>query len=62
MEIFRPNKTPEELEEENAQLEREISVKQKREILKKLQGNGLSLQKDFNGNLKAAWNWVRTHL
>jgi uncharacterized protein (DUF4415 family) len=60
--MFVPKKTPDELEEENAQLEREISVKQKRAVLEKLKGNGMSLQKDFNGNLRAAWNWVRTHL
>ena len=62
MEVFRPKKTTEELEEENARLEQEISVKQKREILNKLRGNGMSLQKDFNGNFRAAWNWIKTHL
>ena len=61
MEFLRPKKTSEELEEENARLEQEISVRQKREILSKLKGNGLSLQKDFSGNLKAAWNWLKTH-
>lgn len=62
MEILIPRKTPEELEQENESLDREISNEQKKAILAKLRGNGLSLKKDFNGNFRAAWNWIRTHL
>jgi hypothetical protein len=47
-----------EAEEEEALLDKEISIKQKRAVLAKLNENGLTL-KTFGGSVKAALNWLK---
>ncbi len=50
----------EELEEEEASLDKQVSIAQKKAVLKRLKGQGLSL-KNFGGSFKAALNWLRSH-
>ena len=57
---FWESKTTEELQAENERLETEISVEQKREILRGLKKNGLTL-KNFGGSIRSAWRWLKEH-
>ena len=50
-----------ELQEENEKKDLELSIAQKQAMMLKLNQAGLSVKKDFGGNLKAAWQWFRTH-
>ena len=61
-------KTTQELEEENERLrvrneneELKLSIREKEAMQRKLNENGLSVKKDFGGNLRKAWAWFKTH-
>ena len=57
--FMKPRRSTDEIEEENQRLDAEISLRQKRLILKRLDEQGLSL-KNFGGSLLAAFRWLKS--
>lgn len=55
-----PHKSLEEMQEESERLDAEISLEQKREVIRRLKGEGLTL-KTFGGSVRAAMKWLREH-
>lgn len=67
MQLFKKEKTISEIEEEtekeqavNRKLDLELSIAQKQAAIKRLKEHGLT-PKDFGGNFKRIWNWLKTH-
>lgn len=58
---WKKQKDLDELEQEELELDKEVSIAQKKAILKRLKSQGLSLQ-NFGGSLKAAINWLRSRV
>ncbi len=54
-------KSIEELEEEDSRLDKEVSIAQKKAVLKRLKSQGLSLS-NFGGSFKAAIKWIGSHV
>jgi hypothetical protein len=55
-----PQRSLEEMESESELADAEISLLQKREVLRRLKGEGLTL-KAFGGSVRAAMKWLREH-
>ncbi len=58
---FGRNKSIEERQEENERLDIELSIEQKRALMRKLKADGLSVNKTFGGSMRAAWLWFKSH-